>query len=172
MDITAFAKPIFRIDVPAAGVISCRTCTVITYRRLKCGTFTAEDISGIIIGDLPPFLHSTLTIFIRKYIAELDKYRKDNCDILQVPDDGSEPEKKCRLGVSTFYDHCVKDYSGLNFAEINELNIIDYWLLLADSVKLMALQNKKDPEEYLNGCWCYMHDKATPDGVITEITIE
>ena len=164
MDITAFAKPIFRIDVPAAGVISCRTCTVITYRRLKCGTFTAEDITDIIIGDLPPFLRSTLTIFIQKYIAELDKYRKDNCDILQVPDDGSEPEKKCRLG--------VKDYSGFNFAEINDLDIIDYWLLLADSVKLMALQNKKEPEEYLNGCWCYMHDKATPDGAITEITIE
>lgn len=172
MDITAFSKPIFNISVPTAGVISCRTCTVITYRRLKCGAYTAEDISDIIIGELPPFIRSTLTIFIQKYIAELEKYRDDNCDILRVPVDGSEPEKKCRLSVSTFYDHCVKEYSGFDFSEINELNIIDYWLLLADSVKLMALQNKKDPEDYLNGCWCYMHDKATPDGVITEITIE
>lgn len=173
MVITAFPKPIFRVDVPAAGVISCRSCSVLVYRRLCCGAYTAADISGIIIGDVPPLIHSTLTIFVKNYIKALDDYRKRNCDILAVPDDGSVPEEKCRLGVSTFYDHCVYEYSGFDFERINELDIIDYWLLLADSVKLMVLKNKQEPEKYLNGCWCYMHDEVSPfSQPITEISIE
>ncbi len=173
MDMTALAKPEFKIDVPLTGVISCRTCTVGTYRRLKCGTFDPEDIKGIIIGELPSFLHSTLVIFIRKYIAEIDKFCDENCDALKIPDNGEPPEKRCRLNINTFYDHCVYSYSGIDFERINDMNIIDYRLILSDSVKLMILQNKKDPVEYLNSCWCYMHDKASPDSeIITETVIE
>lgn len=173
MVITAFQKPIFRVDVPLVGVIPCRSCSVIVYRRLCCGAYTAEDIKEIIYGDIPPLIHSTLTILIKKYISALDDYRKKNCDILAVPDDGNVPEEKCRLGVSTFYDHCVYEYSGIDIERINDMDIIDYWLLLSDAVKLMVLKNKQEPEKYLNGCWCYMHDKSDPFGqAITEVTIE
>lgn len=172
MDITVFAKPVFKIDVPLTGVISCRTCTVGTYRRMKCGRITEADITSIIDGDIPSFLQSTLLIFIRKYIETIEKYFDENCDVLKVPDNGEAPQKKCMLNVNTFYDHCVFEYSGIDFERINEMDIIDYQLLLSDSIKLMILQNKKDPVDYLNGCWCYMHDKATADGVITETVIE
>lgn len=172
MDISMFAKPVFKIDVPLTGIISCRTCTVGAYRRFECGTFSEKDIESVIIGNMPPFLLSTKIIFVKKYIEEIEKYCDDNCDVLKVPDDGKPPEKKCKLNVNTYYDHCVYEYSGIDLERINEMDIIDYRLLLSDSIKLTILKNKTDAVEYLNGVWCYMHDKATIDDVITETVIE
>ncbi len=174
MDITASAKPVFKINVPLAGIISCRACTVGTYRRLCAGTFSSEDIKDIIIGEIPAFLQSTLAAFAKCYISETEKYFDENCDTLRVPDSGERSEKISKLNVSTFYDHCVYDYSGIDFERINDMNIIDYQLLLADSIKLMILQNRQNPVDYLNGCWCYMHDKASISDIeeIREVSIE
>lgn len=172
MDISMFAKPVFKINVPAAGEISCRTCTVGTYRRFEYGTFNKADLGSVILGEMPPFLISTKIIFVKNYVEAIEKYCDENCDILRVPEDGNPPEKKCKLNVNTFYDHCVFQYSGIDFERINFMDIIDYKMLLSDSVKLMILQNKIEPVDYLNGCWCYMHDKATIDDMITETVIE
>ena len=90
-----------------------------------------------------------------------DEFVEKNKDALAIPSDGgksAKDNKECFLSVHTFIDKLVADYAHLSFIQINEIDIIDYKLLAADAYKHMVLTNKPDAVDFLNGCYCNMHD--------------
>ena len=46
----------------------------------------------------------------------------------------------------------VSEYTGYNFIEIEDLNVLEYWLLLRDAVVYNCSQTE-DGRKYLDDCW-------------------
>lgn len=63
-----------------------------------------------------------------------------------------EQNDEIKYTIETFTEKLVAEYSGLSFFEVGELNIIDFWLLIRDSVIFNRSQSK-DGREYLENCW-------------------
>lgn len=172
MEITAIKKPVFNIDVPTIGKISCRTCSLREHKQVKALRSLRSVLESVTEGDVPQTLKAIEIIWARKYLAAIDGFVKDNADYLSVPTDGKEDStEECRLKILTMPEKLAADYTGLNFAELLDLDIIDFDLIVADAYKHMIMANKPDAVKYLNGCYAYMHDLFTADQSSTADTI-
>lgn len=164
MEITAIKKPVFEIDVPTIGKISCRTCSLREHKQVKALRSLRSVLENVTEGDVPQTLKAIEIIWARKYLAAIDGFVKDNADYLSVPTDGKDDStEECRLKILTMPEKLAADYTGLNFAELLDLDIIDFDLIVADAYKHMIMANKPDAVKYLNGCYAYMHDLFTAD---------
>lgn len=172
MEITAIRKPVFNIDVPTIGKISCRTCSLREHKQLKALRSLRSVLENVTEGEVPQTLKAIEIIWARKYLDAIDSFVKDNADLLSVPTDGKgDGSEECRLKIITMSEKLASDYTGLNFAELLDLDIIDYDLIVADAYKHMIMANKPDAVKYLNGCYAYMHDMFTADKSSTADTI-
>jgi hypothetical protein len=54
----------------------------------------------------------------------------------------------------------VCDYTGFNFAQIERLDVFEYWALLRDAVIYKYMQTEKG-REYLERCWIL--EQTKPD---------
>lgn len=172
MEITAIKKPVFEIDVPTIGKISCRTCSLREHKQVKALRSLRSVLENVTEGDVPQTLKAIEIIWARKYLAAIDGFVKDNADYLSVPTDGKDDStEECRLKILTMPEKLAADYTGLNFAELLDLDIIDFDLIVADAYKHMIMANKPDAVKYLNGCYAYMHDLFTADRNCTADTI-
>lgn len=164
MEITAIKKPVFEIDVPTIGKISCRTCSLREHKQVKALRSLRSVLENVTEGDVPQTLKAIEIIWARKYLAAIDGFVKDNADYLSVPTDGKDDStEECRLKILTMPEKLAADYTGLNFMELLDLDIIDFDLIVADAYKHMIMANKPDAVKYLNGCYAYMHDLFTAD---------
>lgn len=164
MEITAIKKPVFEIDVPTIGKISCRTCSLREHKQVKALRSLRSVLENVTDGDVPQTLKAIEIIWARKYLAAIDGFVKDNADYLSVPTDGKDDStEECRLKILTMPEKLAADYTGLNFMELLDLDIIDFDLIVADAYKHMIMANKPDAVKYLNGCYAYMHDLFTAD---------
>lgn len=172
MEITAIKKPVFEIDVPTIGKISCRTCSLREHKQVKALRSLRSVLENVTEGDVPQTLKAIEIIWARKYLAAIDGFVKDNADYLSVPTDGKDDStEECRLKILTMPEKLAADYTGLNFMELLDLDIIDFDLIVADAYKHMIMANKPDAVKYLNGCYAYMHDLFTADRNCTADTI-
>ena len=163
MELLAIRKPIFTIDVPTIGRISCRTCTLREYKQLQAFQGLRDILGSVAVGDIPQTLKAAEILWAKKYLEAIEDFAEKNKDILKIPTDGKEDDEKCRLKIVTLQEKLASDYSGLNFRELLDLDIIDYKLITADAYKHMIMCNKTDAVKYLNGCYAYMHDLFTAD---------
>ena len=178
MEITAIRKPIFEIDVPTIGKISCRTCSVADHRKLCVMRDLRSILERVTLEDIPQTLKTIDIIWTKLYLNEIEQYTRNNMDVLMIPASGDsedEEKEKCLLKIHTVVDKLVADYTHLSFIEIQDIDIIDYRLIAADAYKHMIMTNKPDAVAYLNGCYCNMHEicsmnKIKPGGN-TEIMI-
>ena len=174
MELTAIKKPVFSIDVPTIGKIACRTCSLREYKQLQTFNGLRNILEKTAVGNIPQTLKAIEIIWAKKYKEAIDSFTDANKDFFSIPTDGKEDKKdECRLKILTMPEKIVSDYTGLNFSEILELDIIDFRLITADAYKYLIMQNKPDAVKYLNGCYAYMHDLFTADQDFsdTEITI-
>lgn len=172
MEITAIKKPVFTIDVPTIGKISCRTCTLREYKQLQTLQGLRNVLENVVIGDIPQTLKAVEIIWAKLYLGAVDDFIGKNKDFLMMPSDGKEKEQeKCRLKILTMPEKLAADYTGLNFCEILDLDIIDFKLISADAYKFLVMQNKPDAVKYLNGCYAFMHDLFSADQEFSADTI-
>lgn len=61
---------------------------------------------------------------------------------------------------STQEEKIVAEYTRLNFNEINDLNVVDYWTYRRDAVIYNCNQTEKG-REYLEKAYYYMQNKGT-----------
>jgi cbb3-type cytochrome oxidase subunit 1 len=54
--------------------------------------------------------------------------------------------------VNTIEEKIVSEYTGYNFAQLEELNVFEYWLFLHDAVIHNCMQTTEG-KEYLENCW-------------------
>lgn len=168
IELTECKKPVFEISLPTIGKIKCKTCSRRDFIHLRQERDLYSILSSVTDDAIPEkILKTALRLWAKRYLRAISKYIEDNKDFLTVPTDGSEEKEKCRLSVVTMDEKLVSDYTKLDFIKIGEINIIDYMLILSDAYKEMIFKNKPKAVEYLNGCWCYMHDKMSTDDIFT-----
>lgn len=180
MELTAIKKPVFTIDIPTIGKISCRTCTVAEHRRLRAGRDLRNVLERVAVGDIPQTLKAIDIIWSKMYLKKIEDYCNANMDALVLPSAGDfgkpgDKNKECFLQIYTTTDKLVADYAHLSFIEIQDIDIIDYRLIAADAFKHSVLTNKPDGIDYLNGCYCNMHNifsvEKLRSGSSTEVII-
>lgn len=158
---TGFVMPSFALSCPPLGYIRAEVCRKRTFEQLKIGGNSEEFFSEIAV-DFPPGLINDVTkkAFISSYIDAVEDYIKNNSDIFEIPHkDDFESDSEClKLPVPTYSERLVYEHTGLNFSEINELNYLEYRLLLAGAVKVRILRREDGKgTEYLNECYECMH---------------
>lgn len=172
MEITAIRKPVFEIDVPTIGKISCRTCTLREFKQLQALRGLRNVLESVAVVDIPETLKAIEIIWAKKYLEAIGNFIEKNKDLLMLPSNGKESEQEeCRLKILTIPEKLAADYTGLNFNEILDLDIIDFKLISADAYKYLIMQNKPDAVKYLNGCYAQMHDLFTADQKFASDTI-
>ena len=62
--------------------------------------------------------------------------------------------------INTIEEKLISKYTGLNFLQIEELDIIQYWCFLRDSIIYGYSQTEKG-QEYLEKCW--IMEQTKPD---------
>lgn len=167
--ISPFEKPVFKIDVPPLGVKSVPICSKGIWDQLvlSAESDSERDIrrSAEALSDFPDHVPvSVLKKFICNYKEIVEKYcdiYKDIFMIPEKPDFESDDNEKIRLPVITFGESVVAEYTGFDFDRINELDILDYRMLLADACKLKILRRADgEGKKYLNECYDYMHQNS------------
>jgi len=56
----------------------------------------------------------------------------------------------------------VSDFTGLNFNQVIEMDIFEYWALLRDAV-IYKYSQSQEGQEYLNKCWILEQTKPQRD---------
>ena len=62
--------------------------------------------------------------------------------------------------MTTWFDHIIHEYTGLNFYEISQLNYIDYLGYRRDAY-IYRLNQTEEGREYLDNAW--RMEQTTPD---------
>ncbi|MCR3760317.1 hypothetical protein KYB31_15160 [Clostridium felsineum] len=79
---------------------------------------------------------------------------------LKVPYYDEKNDDKGHYEISTLEEKTVSNYTGYNFAQLDELNVFEYWLLLRDAVIYNCSQSKEG-KKYLDKCW--LMEQTEPD---------
>ncbi len=169
ISVSAFNKPVFLLPCPPAGKAEARICRKITWDRicilLSKGLFrkagAAEAVKEI-SPDIDPRLLGMIGCekFLRSYKEAVENFIEDNMNVYKVPykADFEGNDTEIKLHFFTYGERLVHEHSGLSFTEINELDYLDYRMLLADAAKIKILRRKDGKGvEYLNECYDCMH---------------
>lgn len=62
--------------------------------------------------------------------------------------------------VNTLDEKLVRDYTGYNFRDIDDLEVFEFWLLLRDSY-IYKLKQSEEGMKYLDKCWIL--EQTKPD---------
>lgn len=164
--ITPFEKPVFPVILPPVGVLEVPVCSKHTWDVIGIARSDREiKRAAGLLADIPEGMPAvSLRAFVDGYIKAVNEYCDAAVDIYGIPDkpDFEHDEEETRLPVLTFGEHIVREHTGFDFDRINELDILDYKLLLADACKLKILgRSDGSGKQYLNECWEYMHRKSS-----------
>lgn len=161
MNILPFRTPVFSVRIPIPNtVITLRTPSKADYYgMLMCSDkLTAAELIIKKYSDVHvPMTNVSAAVLISEYTEALQKYRTDNMDVMCVPkkeDYGAGTQN--RFPVITGDESVVYEHCGLTIAQQNELPVTEYWVLLADAVKMRAMKTKAGTE-YLEECYNDMH---------------
>lgn len=156
MNILPFSPPRFTIEIAAPH-------TYITLDTPSKGDFYALVTGADAAEILSHYTDAPMTATIAKqaaeeYIRQLRKFREDNMDYLEIPQtiDFADTGEQPRLPCMTAAEHMVYEYTGLDFERQLRLPVTEYWLLLADAVKL-RIMGRPDADEYFEQCYSDMH---------------
>lgn len=163
-----FKKPVFTLSCPPFGEVRARACRKIIFDEIVYflsggGTDHGRLIKEIAVDKLPDNISlATAAVFLNAYRNAVEEYCEENIDIFGIPRKlDFEEHEKIKLPVITASERLVHEHSGLDLFRINELDILDYRLLLADSVKLNILERADGKgKEYLNECYDCMHKNS------------
>ena len=62
--------------------------------------------------------------------------------------------------INTIEEKLISEYTGLNFLEIENLDVIEYWVYLRDAV-IYRYNETEEGQEYLEKCWII--EQTNPD---------
>ena len=72
----------------------------------------------------------------------------------------NEDDNKGHYEINTVEEKLISEYTGLNFIQVDELNVIEYWAYLRDAIIYNCSQTEKG-QEYLEKCW--IMEQTKPD---------
>lgn len=165
MDLMLWEKPVFTLHCPPFGEVRAGVCRKVSYdKALLFMQGRIIDFREIIKEIVPDINENLLTVagafvFFKNYIEAVENYCEKNMDHFKAPEyfDFDEDREEIALPVISCGLHIIHEYSGLDFERINELDILDYRLLLADGIKMQILSRADGKgRETLRKCCEYM----------------
>lgn len=164
LDLIQDPKFIIEITVPKVQILI-GAPTKRDYMKMITGNTTAEEMIKKygIYAEMLPMTESTGEKFIDDYITALKEYREKNADLLAVPEKvnfSGKSEYDIDFPILTHADNMVYQHSGLTIMQQTDISIVEYWLLLADAVKIKLCSTEKG-REYLHDCYMDMHKIST-----------
>lgn len=163
MNILPFDTPTFGITIAVPQTtVAVRTPTKSDYYRMVA-CLDKKAMAEYILerygtGVAVPFSMVTGAAFVADFVKALDDYREVNMDIMRIPEqiDFKSIGKEIKLPCITSGERLVYEHSGLDFIRQGELPVTEYWVLLADAMKMLIMK-RTDGEEYLAECYNDMH---------------
>ena len=143
----------------ASGVINVPICSKTVWEQL-CTCKSADIACGMLVNDIPQNLPDKL-VLVQSYKESLLKAKEELQ--LEVPSYPMKAEKdEIKYSIYTYADKMVRDYSGLSIYEVDNISILEYWLLLRDSF-IYKFAQTKDGREYLNNAYRLTQTDADED---------
>lgn len=86
-------------------------------------------------------------------------YKQKNRPKLKIPYCPEKSGSKGYYKINTIEEKLVADYANLSFAEVDSLDVVEYWKLLRDAV-IYGYNQTKEGREYLEKCWLLEQTEA------------
>lgn len=152
--ITPFEKPVFPVALPPVGIINVPVCSKHTWDVINIARSGREiKRAAYLLAEIPEDMPiQSLCEFVSGYIKAVNDYCEDFADIYGIPDkpDFEHDEEETKLPVLTFGERIVREHTGFDFDRINELDILDYKLLLADACKIKYSAGRTAAERHIS----------------------
>ena len=143
----------------ASGVINVSICSKTVWEQL-CTCKSADIACGMLVNDIPQNLPDKL-VLVQAYKESILKAKEELQ--LNVPFYPSKDDKNdIKYTIYTYPDKMVSDYSGLSIYEVDNISILEYWLLMRDAF-IYKLAQTKDGREYLNNAYRLTQTEADED---------
>ncbi|MBP3266725.1 MAG: hypothetical protein J6M07_00140 [Ruminococcus sp.] len=115
-----------------------------------------------------PFTPMTAAQFLIDFVKALDDLREQNMDVMKLPErEDFRAHERVKLPCLTSGERLVYEHSGIDFERQSELLITEYWILLADAMKVRILA-QPEGTGYLNECYMSMHRINTLTATVTD----
>ncbi len=170
---------LFKTNFEPYGTYSLKPCTKATYDFIADVTMSAKPktsdvVKGVkmLISEMPckmPIIGSC-RVFLYNYVKAVNEYCKAHFEKYAIPehldvpegtmgDEDGEKKEPLRYPLYSYEECLVKDYTGYNFREIQELDILTYKFYAAEAYKVAVLKRVDGTgTTYLNECYDYMKE--------------
>lgn len=169
--ILPFTIPKFKINILPNFTTELSTPTKSDYFRMVTSVeklSTARYIMGRYADTEIPLTPMTAAKFIEDFVRALDELREQNMDVMKVPEQiDYETPKQLALPCLTSGERLVYEHSGIDFERQADMLITEYWILLADAMKMKIL-SRSDGFDYLEQCYRDMHKINTLTATVTD----
>lgn len=143
----------------ASGAINVPVCSKTVWEQL-CICKSADIACGMLVKDVPQNLPDKL-VLVQTYKESILKAKEELQ--LEIPYYPRKDDKDdIKHTIYTYPDKMVSGYSGLSIYEVDNISILEYWLLLRDSF-IYKLAQTKDGREYLNNAYRLTQTEADED---------
>ncbi|MGN1090591.1 MAG: hypothetical protein ACI4Q6_09355 [Huintestinicola sp.] len=162
----------FILTIPPFPAVIVGICTENEYERIKLALdakheSSLRELCRAIGADFPESTPIGICeAALGKYVEGIDKYCRERMDLYEIPKlpvffEEQPDEEELRMPIITIAENAIHEYTGLDFREIGELDVLTYRMYLADAIKLRILRRKDGKgKEYLNKCYDAMHALA------------
>ena len=168
-------SPVNEIRVKAPGVdTAVRICTKGQWEDLLIALKTKDEatlrtwvlgMTDKVSAYAPPIVYE---VFCEAYKQGIDNIVETYSDFYALPYTPYDPEivergcsttEKMELPIATYTEGLVREHTGLDFLQIQDLDILTYKLYLSDAMKLRILnaRGSKKGTVYLNECYRFAH---------------
>ena len=121
-----------------------------------------NQVCGMLTEGIPSDI-SEQKLFVMLYMENLRKIREETGFVIPWYQSSFEEKKdKIKYTVYTSADKMVADYAGLDIYAVNNIPILEYWLLERDAF-ISAMSRTKDGREYLNNAYRLTCTEADED---------
>lgn len=141
------------------SLITVPICSKSVWGQL-CSCKSADKACGILTNEIPQSLPDKL-VLVQAYKESILKAKEElSLDVPFYP--AKDDKDNIKYTIFTYPDKMVSDYSGLSIYEVDNITILEYWLLLRDSF-IYRLAQTKDGKEYLNNAYRLTQTEADED---------
>jgi hypothetical protein len=149
----------------SGGVIAVPVCTKSVWDKIRtCDKSEAamRYIGGVLLPDTPLDI-CDLRLFITVYRDNLLKIREETgLSVPYYPNNDKDDKYAIKYTIYTQSDKLVSDYANMSIYDVDNISIIDYWLLERDAF-IFALSKTEKGCELLNNAYRLTQTEADED---------
>lgn len=134
----------------STGIINVPVCNKRTWERVNSSE-SIDGICGALIAESVPHNMPDKLLLVQGYKNAILQL-KENLKLEMPYYPNKENKDAIKYTMYNCFDKLVADYANMSIYEIDEINILEYWLLLRDAF-IYNLAQTKEGKQYLNDAY-------------------